>query len=672
MRHLLRMACCAMAACLFGLPALALNVTDQVKINEVSYDPSENPEDPFEFIELYNAGGATVYLDGACISDEGQGGSNEATFQFPGVVGGTTIPLAPGAYLVIVGDATGSTLTSDWEFYGGATDTDDVGVPNLTKIAGTASDMFIGNSGEGLTLSTGVSAVSIIPCSEVVDGVSFELTVGSTEIPAVSSTVCTDPAPHPGYAQGGASAIQTLQRCPNGNDTNNSAADFVVTDRTPKATNGCTTIPPVITNLFYAPCFVTAGQQVTVTCTVTDANADLASVRVYYKLDTVGVFDSLTMSLGAPDTYSATLPGQANQAHVQYYVGARDAGGNLTKSPSNAPSFLRTYRVGLQTIASLQVPLVADSCSASSQLGKAVNVVGVVTHVAYEYSDNFFYLQQGTAANSGIKVFTGADSVFVPQYGDSVRVSGYVDEFNCQTEVVIFTDCATVLGSNRKVQTRLLANISDINLEANESMLVTVQGPITVATAMDSTNLGKEWKVGSGSNIAYVGDDTFFPDGIGYTVVPQPGMILDAITGIVGYRRVNTTFPGPRPDQNILLRLEPRRDNDVDRDYTDNGDGDEIEVVRAFQLQQNTPNPFNPVTTIEFAVPQAGRVALRIYDAKGQVIRTLLDVEYAQPVRDKVSWDGRDDAGRVVPSGVYFYKLETAGEIATRKMLLLK
>ena len=94
--------------------------------------------------------------------------------------------------------------------------------------------------------------------------------------------------------------------------------------------------------------------------------------------------------------------------------------------------------------------------------------------------------------------------------------------------------------------------------------------------------------------------------------------------------------------------------------------------MRAFQLHQNAPNPFNPVTTIEFAVPHAGRVVLRIYDAKGQVVRTLLDTEFAGPAQSKASWDGRDDAGRVLPSGVYFYKLENGSDVASRKMLLLK
>jgi hypothetical protein len=195
----------------------------------------------------------------------------------------------------------------------------------------------------------------------------------------------------------------------------------------------------------------------------------------------------------------------------------------------------------------------------STELNKAVNVVGVVTHLAYEFSDNFFYIQRGTGPNSGIKVFTPVDSSFVPVYGDSVRVSGYVDEFNCQTEVVLFADCGTILGHGRRVRTRQLANISDINLEQNESMLVTVAGPITVATGNDTTNLGSEFKIGSGANIAYVGDDTFFPDLVGHTVLPAPGMILDAVTGVVGYRRTNVAPPDVRANTNLTLRLEPRR-----------------------------------------------------------------------------------------------------------------
>lgn len=654
-------------------PALASAQMPTLVINEVSYDPAESPEGPYEYFELYNYGANTVYLDGLVISDEGNNGTQESTFQFPGTQGvTTTYPVPPGGYVLVVADATGSTLSPDWECYAGGTDTDDAGVPNLVKTAGSATNLFLGNSGDGLTLSIGTTNGSVIPCEEVIDGVSWE-GGGSSDVTAMSSTVCSDPASNAGYANGGSSNLQTLQRCPNGTDTDNSTADFTVADRTPKAANGCATIPPVITNLRYEPCFVSAGQQATVLCLVTDDNGDLTTVRVYYKLEAAALFDSLTMNpTGNPDEFGATLPGHADQAHVQYYVSAFDATGNETRSPSTAPGFLRSYRVGVQSIASLQVPAVADSCGLSTEQGKAVNVVGVVTHRAYEFSDNFFYIQQGTGPSSGIKVFTPTDSSFVPDFGDSVRVSGYVDEFNCLTEVVLFADCGTILGHNRKVRPRMLASLADIANEANESMLVQVTGPIDVTAGFDSTNLDNEFTVAAGPDTAYVGDDTFFPDGVGYSIVPEPGMILDALTGIVGYRRPGTTTPGPRAHPEILLRLEPRRDNDVDRNFTDVAEEDELAVAPLFHLGQNTPNPFNPRTTIEFAVPGAGFVALRVYDASGRLVRTLVQRQYAGPARERTVWDGRDEEGRAVPSGVYFCRLETNERVATRKMMLLK
>lgn len=589
MRTALRTILCVAAASLFGLPAFALNPTDLVKINEVSYDPAESPEEPFEFLELYNAGTTTVYLDGAAISDEGNAGTAEATFVFPGVVGGTTIPLAAGAYMLIVGDATGTTLPADYETFAGGSDTDNLAVPNLTRSAGTGTDLLLGNSGDGVTLSSGVTTGSVIPCAEVVDGVSWE-GGGTGDVTAMSRTVCADPASNPGYTNL-TGELKTLQRCPNASDTDNSTTDFIVANRTPRLANTCNNSPPVIANLRYSPCFVTANAQVTVACTVTDPNSDIVSVTVYYKLEGALTFTPIVMAAGLAGAYSATLPGQADQAHVLYYIEAIDGMGNIVKSPSTAPSFTRSYRVGLQTIASLQVPAVNDSCAASSQIvagaGRACNVVGVVTHMAYEFSDNFFYIQQGTAANSGIKVFTGADSVFVPQFGDSVRVSGYIDEFNCQTEVVLFADCGTILGHNRKVRARQLAKVVDIWKEENESMLVKVQGPIAVTRGFDTTNLGQEFEIAVLADTAYVGDDTFFPDLIGYSPVPLAGWTLDDVTGIVGYRRVNTTTPGPRKNQHIILRLEPRRDNDVNVTWSDTGDPN-LDVVRAFGLRQNT------------------------------------------------------------------------------------
>jgi len=90
-----------------------------------------------------------------------------------------------------------------------------------------------------------------------------------------------------------------------------------------------------------------------------------------------------------------------------------------------------------------------------------------------------------------------------------------------------------------------------------------------------------------------------------------------------------------------------------------------------FNLNQNYPNPFNPSTRISFSVPEAGRAVLRVYNVRGQLVKTLLDrdVEVGDMT---VRWNGEDEQGRRVSSGVYFCSLRTAGMKATRKMILLR
>jgi len=90
-------------------------------------------------------------------------------------------------------------------------------------------------------------------------------------------------------------------------------------------------------------------------------------------------------------------------------------------------------------------------------------------------------------------------------------------------------------------------------------------------------------------------------------------------------------------------------------------------------LGDNYPNPFNPVTTIAYSIKEPGHVALRIYNVAGQLVRTLVNERQAPRVEMfTVEWDGRNDAGHAVSSGVYFYKLSAKGFEKTKKMVLLK
>ena len=95
------------------------------------------------------------------------------------------------------------------------------------------------------------------------------------------------------------------------------------------------------------------------------------------------------------------------------------------------------------------------------------------------------------------------------------------------------------------------------------------------------------------------------------------------------------------------------------------------DLPRVTSLAQNYPNPFNPQTFIEFALPQAARVSLKIYDGRGRLVRTLVDGHRAQGPH-RLVWDGSDDAGRAAASGVYHYVLKTADSDLRRKMTLLR
>lgn len=86
---------------------------------------------------------------------------------------------------------------------------------------------------------------------------------------------------------------------------------------------------------------------------------------------------------------------------------------------------------------------------------------------------------------------------------------------------------------------------------------------------------------------------------------------------------------------------------------------------------RNYPNPFNPLTRIEFSLDEEARVYLRVYDLSGKVVRTLVQ-ERMPAGRHAAMWNGEDEGGKTVASGIYICRLEASDKMATRKMVLLR
>ena len=90
-----------------------------------------------------------------------------------------------------------------------------------------------------------------------------------------------------------------------------------------------------------------------------------------------------------------------------------------------------------------------------------------------------------------------------------------------------------------------------------------------------------------------------------------------------------------------------------------------------FAISQNYPNPFNPSTTFNYQLPKVADVKLIVYNILGQKVRTLINHQ-VEPGYHTAEWNGLNDAGRQVASGIYIYQFEAGNYVRTMKMMMLK
>ena len=94
--------------------------------------------------------------------------------------------------------------------------------------------------------------------------------------------------------------------------------------------------------------------------------------------------------------------------------------------------------------------------------------------------------------------------------------------------------------------------------------------------------------------------------------------------------------------------------------------------VTGARLLQNVPNPFNPQTTVAFEIQEQAKVSLLVFDVSGRLVRVLMDHEIVEEGRHEAVWNSRDDTGREVAAGVYFYRLVMGQWTDMKRMTLIK
>jgi len=160
---------------------------------------------------------------------------------------------------------------------------------------------------------------------------------------------------------------------------------------------------------------------------------------------------------------------------------------------------------------------------------------------------------------------------------------------------------------------------------------------------------------------------------------PDAGQTWEVIAqGVTGATVYNWTLP-EEPTEDALIRVYLFDNQGVMGYDTSDGPfivgesilgvGGPTPLVHA--LRQNAPNPFTSATRIAFDLPEQGHVDLRIYDVQGRLVRILKDNVVPAGSYD-VFWDGRDDGGVSVASGIYFYHLRADKFSATKRMTVIK
>jgi immune inhibitor A len=247
-------------------------------------------------------------------------------------------------------------------------------------------------------------------------------------------------------------------------------------------------------------------------------------------------------------------------------------------------------------------------------------------------------------------------------------------------------DAAEVLsGSADPLYQQFLTNYLHVDYDGNTNKALAMEEP---GDEIGDTLWIKPWGIPGANN--QTSKDILVPDSQTDTVLvyADPGWVpSDLVAGTkfknenfrvvlfgFGFEAITSgTYGGKQlsPQHFVMQRVM-----DWLRGYTDVFDFEEehTSIPKSIDLFQNYPNPFNPNTSIQFTVISGQpplHTTLKIYNIRGQLVKTLVDEQ--KPGGDySILWDGKDESGKAVSSGIYFYKLTAGSSSEVKKMVLLK
>lgn len=421
-------------------------------------------------------------------------------------------------------------------------------------------------------------------------------------------------------------------------------------------------IPPEVLTITRSPELPTSSTTSTsITASISDNATPFADIVAYlhYSIDWQP-FDSVEMEyLGRPG-FSANIPQQADGAFVRYFITAIDHENNVGFMPGDTSRQVFFYHVrdNGYSIFDIQYPM-DYSYTGSAYEGYVVTVTGVAMTDSTDFVNNL-YIQEKDSMWSGIWVYQ--DDFPMPNKGDLVRITGRVAENHDYTEIDSVVSIE-VITPNYGVFDPVPVQIKNIKnggalAEAYEGVLVEVND-VTVTNPFPDGNYNYgEFSISDdGVNSTRVGDDFLSFKG----QLDSLYSMGDHIEKVIGFQSYSFNY----------YKILPRDTNDVIGHTKVGIKGSKNNLADQYSLNQNYPNPFNRETNIQFGIGQSGEVTLTIYNLLGHKVRTLHNGRLNAGIYN-MRWDGLDNNGRPISSGIYFYQLHSMNFSITRKMLFLK
>lgn len=385
---------------------------------------------------------------------------------------------------------------------------------------------------------------------------------------------------------------------------------------------------PVITNVRYPQIVLNANDPIPVTASITDLSV-INLRQVFYRVDG-GPWSSVNMTFVSGTDWKGDIPGQPIGAHVDFYIRARDVANNVALEPANAPLSYYTLVV----------------------------VLGFIADDA-ETNQNWSF---ATGGDTGVGTWVRDDPWGTSYQGQQMEPAD--DHTTNPSHLCFFTKQGFQNGA---------AGSSDV-----DGGCVTLTTPtLDLTQAAEATLSYWRWyghagttggdklevQISSNNGSSWTNLETVTANSNSWT---QKTFDL---TGVI-------TF-----NNQVKVRY---RACDLDSESLVEGAVDDFSIVGvpvATAVEEtptsgnwlfvNTPNPAGAITEIRFRLADSGPATLKIYDAQGRQVRSLASGSMSAGEHG-FSWDGRNDAGRRVASGMYLYRFETAGFSAERKLLLVQ